>query len=430
MKNKRSKKLLADYANNIFFAAPYRNIILKRGKGMWVWDVDGNKYLDMMSGQFCLPFGHSDTITARMVCKQTETMINTNALFLTEDVLQGARALSSIAHKLLQKVFFLSTGAEAVEFALRNAKAFSGKEAIASLTVGYHGLTLATQALSNGGTYAKPMVSKIYHLPSPDITLRKKNETVREFIAQCLKQTDHVLGAAQHDLAAIIVEPVISVGGMIYPPKQYFQGLVKIAKKHSALLIFDESQTGIGRTGTWFGYEHCGVVPDMVVLAKGIGLGFPVSAVLMKTTVATRLEGKVMHFSSHQNDPLSGAMAACVISTIKKRKLLPIIETQGAYLLARLRQISVKHPLIQNPRGRGLMLGFDLDEKIFTAEQNPGQRLITLLEMHGMLIQAVRRGKVFRILPAFIITKKEIDFFITTLDVCMTQIEREIKSSI
>lgn len=428
-KNKRkttnSKKLFAA-DKNVYSAVPYRKMVLKSGKGMWVNDVDNNLYLDMMSGQFCLPLGYSDTSVTNLVKHQLSTLVHTNTMFLTEDVIKGARALASISGKPPVKVFFLSTGAEAVEFAIRNAKAFSSKESLASLSVGYHGLTLATQALSNAGLYAKPMIPKTYHLPVPDWFNRPKSQTAEQFTRTCLKETEDILKGAKGDLAAIIVEPVISVGGMIFPQKKYFTELAKIAKSHKALLIFDESQTGIGRTGTWFAYEHYGVTPDMVVLAKGIGLGFATSAVVMKSDIAKALEGKVLHFSSHQNDPLSGATTDLLISHIKKGKMLQSITEKGLYFLSKLRTIAENHPIVINPRGLGLMIGFDLDEKLFTEMRNPGQELISLLEEEGVLIQAVRRGKTFRILPAYIIKEKEIDYFIKKLDICLKMLEKKL----
>ncbi|MGB2580225.1 MAG: aspartate aminotransferase family protein [Minisyncoccia bacterium] len=424
-KTTNSKKIFAT-DKNVFFAVPYRKMILKSGKGMWVKDVDNNLYLDMMSGQFCLPLGYSDAAVAKLIKRQLATLVHTNTMFLTEDVVRGARALASVVGKAPVKVFFLSTGAEAVEFAIRNAKAYSSKESLASLSVGYHGLTLATQALSNFGLYAKPMIPKTYHLPVPDWVNRPKSQTAEQFTKSCLKETEEVLRGAKGDLASIIVEPVISVGGMIFPQKEYFIGLAKIAKSHKALLIFDESQTGIGRTGTWFAYEHYGVVPDMIILAKGIGLGFATSAVVMKADIAKVLEGIVLHFSSHQNDPLSGATTDFLISYIKKQKMLRSITERGTYFLGKLRAIAEHHPIIVNPRGLGLMLGFDLDEKYFTNERNPGQELVSLLEKEGVLIQAVRRGKTFRILPAYIIKEKEIDIFIKKLDSCLKMLEKQL----
>lgn len=425
IKTTNSKKIFtAD--KNVFSAVPYRKMILKSGKGMWVKDVDNNLYLDMMSGQFCLPLGYSDASVAKLIKRQLSTLVHTNTMFLTEDVVKGARALSSIVGKLPIKVFFLSTGAEAVEFAIRNAKAYTSKESLASFSVGYHGLTLATQALSNSGLYAKPMISKTYHLPAPDWLNRPGNQTVNQFTKMCLKETEEILKDAKGDLAAIIVEPIVSVGGMIFPQKGYFTGLAKIAKSHKALLIFDESQTGIGRTGTWFAYEHYGVTPDMVILAKGIGLGFPSSAVTIRSGIAKSLEGKVLHFSSHQNDPLSGATTEFIISYIKKKKMLGSITQKGVYFLDKLCAVAKSHPIVKNPRGLGLMLGFDLDEKLFTENRNPGQQLISLLEEEGILIQAVRRGRTFRILPAFIIKEKEINLFIKKLDICLKMLEKQL----
>ncbi len=401
---------------NVFWIVPYREPVLSRGEGAWVEDTHGKRYLDLMSGQFSLPLGHSHPEHVQMLHTQAKKLLHTSTAYLSDDFLLGVEALNSITHSSLSKFTFLSTGAEAVEFALRYAKVFTKKEGVAALTHGYHGLTLQAQSLSMSGQYARPMVQGSHHLPTPTQELLMDHKAAKAHVADVIESSQRALKSAKGSLAALIVEPTISVGGMIFPPKGYFQGLQEIAHEHEALLVFDECQTGLGRTGKWFGYEDTGVVPDILVLAKGAGLGLPTSAVVMKKDIAEELEGNILHYSSHQNDPISGVSLAFLIEYVQKNNLLTHVTDMGVYLVEGLYKVAKKFPILKNPRGKGLMVAFDLSDACFTSTINSGQHLISLLEKNGVLIQTVRRGRTFRVLPAYTIKKNEVDFFLQALE--------------
>lgn len=428
VKLKKSKKMLNEYKSYIFKAVPFRTPILKKGHGSYLEDIDGNKYLDMMSGQFCTVLGYNHNEFNKIIIKQLKELIHTNTLYLSKPVLLAAKALGSITAKNLKKVIILSTGAEAVEFAIRNAKFYTKKEGIVGVGNGYHGLTLATQSISTNGLYAKPRVQKSYSIPTPDYFNRLPGQTIENFISMCLKKSRKQLEKKMGEIAAFVVEPIISVGGMIFPQKEYFKGLEKIAKEHNALMIFDECQTGLARTGEWFAYERIGVIPDMLILAKAAGLGLPVSAVVIKNKIAKSIENQLTHFSSHQNDPIAGIILEFLIKYIKRNNLLKKIKKTGDYFLKQLEILSEKEPWLENPRGLGLMLGFNLPHKEFSKNRNPGQELISLLEKKNILIQATQKGKTFRILPNYLISKKEIDIFITALRNCLEKISSSKKT--
>ncbi len=416
MKNlEKSKQLYNEYKQYFLNVTPLRTPIMARGKGTVVWDVDGNSYIDMMSGQFCLAFGHTYAPLNRVITKQLSKIVHTNTLTFTEEALIASKELASIVAPPLKKSILLSTGAEAVECALRYAKFVTKRTGVVGITSGYHGLTLATQSISTGGIYAAPKVHNTFSIPSPDWLDRPDGVSVEAFIADCLAKSRELLAEFKGTIAAFVIEPVISVGGMIYPPKSYFEGLRDIAKEHGALLVFDECQTGLGRTGTWFGYEHYGLVPDILVLAKIAGAGLPVSAVVMTDQIAEAVEGKFIHFSSHQNDPLSGAILTFVIRHMKEKNILASIRKQGAYILKNLEEIARTEEWLEHPRGTGLMHGFDLPQRLFKEGRNPGTDLIGLLERRGIIIQAIRRGRTVRILPSYLIKRKEIDMFASAL---------------
>lgn len=379
----------------------------------------------MMSGQFCLAFGHSYKPFNDVVKKQLTQIIHTNTLTLTEEVGRATAALASIVHPSLTKSILLSTGAEAVECAIRYAKFCTKKDGIVGIQAGYHGLTLATQSISSGGTYATPRIPYSYSIPTPDVHELSPHDTPESVVNRCLEQTRAQLASERGKIAAFVVEPVISVGGMFFPPAAYFQGLKAIAQEHEALFIFDECQTGLGRTGTWFGYEHTGVIPDILVVAKIAGNGLPVSTVTMSREIAGLIEEKFIHFSSHQNDALSAAVLEFVIEHMKQQNTLAGINEQGEYLLTRLDHLSRQEPWIERPRGLGLMIGFDLPAQLFTRGNNPGQDLILHMEERGVFIQAIRRGRTFRILPSYLINRREIDKFISVLDKSFRALRRK-----
>lgn len=423
MKTDNSKKLYSDYKKYIFKVSPFRTPIIRSGRGSFVEDMDGNKYLDMLSGQFCLPLGYANEEFNKLVKNQLEKIIHTNTLFLTEEVLRGLKELASITAENLNKGILLSTGAEAVECALRYAKFFTNKEGIVGISKGYHGLTLATQSISSNGQYAKPRVSKTFSIPTPDFVKEGGVQSEKDYINSCLKKTKKILEPHGNEIAAFVLEPVLSVGGMIFPPKEYFQGIKKIAKELSALIILDECQTGLGRIGKWFCYENIGVIPDILVTAKSLGVGLASSAVVVNDEIAKKVEDRFIHFSSHQNDPISGAVLEFLVTYIKKNNLLKSINENGKYLLEKLEEISKENSWLINPRGIGLMLAFDLPQDKFNLNKNPGLDLISIMEKNGVFIQAIAGGKTFRILPSYTINKQEIDVFANILQKSLKELK-------
>lgn len=407
--------LLTKYEPYVLQVAPFRTPVISHGEGNSVWDSEKKEYLDMMSGQFCLAFGHSYPPFVEAIHKQMKLLTHTNTLSLTTKTLEACKELASVTHPTLNKSILLSTGAEAVEFALRYAKFATGKNGIVSIRDGYHGLTLETQSISSGGQYAAPKTPETYSIETPDWDRKGESMSKEAYYDMLLQKAEAELKQHEGTIAAFVAEPVISVGGMIYPDSYYFIGLKKLAEKHKALFIFDECQTGLGRTGTWFAYENTGIVPDILVLAKIAGNGMAVSAVVVTDNLAKRIEHKLIHFSSHQNDPLSAAALHFVITHMKEQDTLTHVQTVGNYLVSELKKLAKTQSMIENPRGRGLMIGFDLPDKLFSQKRNPGQELISAMEQRGVIIQAIRQGRTVRILPSFVTTTHHVDTFIQAL---------------
>ncbi|MBN1672218.1 MAG: aspartate aminotransferase family protein [Kiritimatiellae bacterium] len=423
----RNADIWRRHNRHVFLPVPCRNPVIAKGSGAWVEDIEGKRYLDMGAGQFSAIFGHSDPGLARVMAAQSKRVLHTNDYLMSEPVLEAMRALAAVAPKGMGKSILLSTGAEANECAFRIAKACTGRNGIVGFDKGYYGLTVATQSITAGGRFADPKVPNMRSIPVPDPCHVPAGLTQAGYETECLAQSERILTRMRGGVALFIFEPVLSAGGMIFPRPAYLRKLAPLIRKTGALLAFDEAQTGMGRTGRWFGAQRYAVRPDMLVLSKGLGCGLPVSAVLLRNAVAEKIEGRFLHFSSHQNDPLAGAVVCYAVNRIKRERLLRHIRTTGACLLEQLRRLAAREPWLVHPRGEGLMLAFELDRDAFNArkEYNLGFMLQDLLEEEGVLIQAIARGRIFRLLPPYTISRKDIHFFLRKLAKCVRRLREE-----
>jgi acetylornithine/succinyldiaminopimelate/putrescine aminotransferase len=393
--------------NHFIPVIPFSQRVFARAEGVYVFDTEGNRYLDLNGGQFCqvLGAGNAEIVTA--VAEKTRNLLHTGTDFLSEQAIDAAGLLYRISGDMRASSILLSTGAETVEFCLRYAKHITRKSGIICYERGYHGLSLGAQSVTFGGKYAAPTVEDVYSLPVPaDISQ----------IPQAADALEQLLSA--HAIAGVLLEPIVSVGGMLMPPEDWLQTVREITRRHGALLILDECQTGFGRTGHWFAYQRYGIVPDMVACAKGIGLGWPVGAALFAEPLIGNIHG-MTHYSSHQNDPFAGAVICAGIEYIEKYDLLSEVQSKGAYFLDALRALTGRNHEhgsgFSHARGEGLMLGLDLhapsgcDSRAYYAEFREH-----CLE-HGLIIQGTSAGTVLRFLPAYTIEKKDIDFAVSVL---------------
>ncbi len=405
-----SKQLFNDRIKYLFEATSYAKPIIEHGSGSFVWDVDGNKYLDVNSGQFCMSFGHGYVPFIECITKQMNKIYHTNTATLSPEVFEAAEKMAATTDYKLSKTMFLSTGSEANEAAFRYAKYITGKTGIMGLDHGYHGLTLAAQGNTMGGLWARPYVPDAVSVKTPDYLHSDKNKTQEEFYAECFKDLKEKFNEYGNNLAAFILEPVIGVGGMISLSMEYLKEIRKFCDKYGVLLIFDECQCGFGRSGKWYAYQKANVVPDILVTAKTMGMGLPVSAVTFSEETAKKIEGKLVHFSSHQNDPLAAAIVSFVIDEIKNNNLLESNREKGLYLKDALEMACKESDTLINARGDGLMCAFDIDDTIVTDYRNFSKKFIKEMEHNGVLIQAIRQGRTFRVMPNYYITESEIDF--------------------
>lgn len=405
------------YGRYVLAASPYKDQVIVAANGCTFVDADGNEYLDMTSGQICAVVGHGHPDLSARVIEQIGRVAHTGTSFFSPPVLEASARVAQIAPAGLTRCLFLSTGAEANEYALRLARTYTGKTGVLALTKGYAGLTLQTSSLTNYGKGARPVVPGTGYLLVPDPTAcpsgRQPLDWARELLAQSLEINRGLL----EDVAAIIVEPILSAGGLIVLPDGYLRELRALADDLGALLIADEAQTGMGRTGRWFGVEHDGVVPDILVLSKGVGGGFPSSVVVTTDAINDAIMTRVNQFSSHQSDPLGAAATLAVIEIIEREGLVARAEGMGQYLRERLAEVARVRPHLANVRGRGLMVGFDVfrDPSRPQPDSAVGRGIEDFCRGRGVHFEAIQRNR-FRILPPLTISREQIDRFVAVLD--------------
>jgi predicted acetylornithine/succinylornithine family transaminase len=376
-------------------------IVLRAGKGAEVWDVDGRRYLDMTAGIAVCGLGHAHpTLTAR-VTEQLTRLVHVSNLYFNDQQILAAKAIAD--RSFADRVFFCNSGAEANEAALKLARRYQQvvakepkKVRIVATEGSFHGRSFATVAVTGQAKYRQgfgPLVEPVEFVSYGDL-----------FAAGRVLE--------QGDACCFIVEPIQAEGGIIVAPPGYLAGLRALCDKHGAILIFDEVQTGVGRTGRWFGHEHDGVTPDVMTLAKGLGGGVPIGAMCATERAAAGLAvvpgGAVPHASTFGGNALACAAALAVIDVIEAEGLLDRVVQAGDYLGQRLAQLVARYPgQATEARGRGLLRGL--------AVAGSPVQVVTACRDQGVLL-SVAGDKVVRFAPPYVIDRAQIDRAIETLD--------------
>jgi acetylornithine/N-succinyldiaminopimelate aminotransferase len=364
-----------------------------RGQGATVWDADGKAYTDFLSGIAVCVLGHCHPRVVEAIKKQAETLLHISNFYHT--LPQTAVATFLAEHAFGGKSFFCNSGAEANEAALKMARKYSHdrygveRSQIISTDNSFHGRTMGTIAATGQTKVQKgfePILPGFVHVPYGDLGAVEQAMT---------EQT-----------CAVLVEPIQGEGGVVVPPDGYLEGLRRMCDQRDVLLIFDEVQTGIGHTGYWFGYQHEGVVPDVMTLAKGLGGGLPIGVMMAKPHVAEAL-GPGTHGSTFGGNPVACSAALAVLQTIDEENLLAHVQRLGAHFTAGLKRLQKKYACITEVRGRGLMLAAELDRL-------GGHMVVKGLE-RGYLINCTV-DRVLRFLPPLTITEQEVDGLLATLD--------------
>ncbi|HXI41391.1 MAG TPA: aspartate aminotransferase family protein [Bryobacteraceae bacterium] len=415
------------YGEYVLMAMPYADQVLVEGRGCILRDASGQELLDLASGMFCCVLGHNHPKFIQRIVQQTEQLLHTGTQFLSPAVLEAGRKLAEVTPARLQKSIFLSTGTEANEFAFRLAKAYTGRTGIVGFSRGYYGTSLATKSCSSLFSHhlhdSLPSVPESFRLPiTPQCTTCFTSATQPCCDFPCLQSLESWIGDWSN-IAAVIVEPLLSAGGMLVPPRGYLKLLKELAQDHGTLLIVDEAQTGFGRTGKWFAIEHHDVDPDILSLSKSVGNGFPVAAVITTADIADKVVGDgLWNLSSHQSDPVGAAAIAAVIDIVKEENLVERARESGDYFMNRLRELSARQPLIKNIRGQGLMIGFDLAPTDPDAGAEAANDFMYGCRRRGVHLTYGYGNVNFRIIPPLVITQTEIDMALKAIEASLEEI--------
>ena len=366
-----------------------RNLVLTRGKGATVWDINGNKYIDCTGSYGVAVVGHCHPKVVKAVQQQVETLIACHASFYNDTRSELLQKLIRLAPKGLDKVFLSSSGAEAIECAIKLARKASAKTEIIAMMGAFHGKTMGALSATWKKKYRTPfmpLVPGFKHVPANNL------EKIREAI------TDNT--------AAVIVEPVRGEGGILVNSDDFLPGLRELCDEKGVLLILDEVQTGFGRTGKIFACEHWNVVPDIMCLAKSIAGGIPMGATFAKEEIMSAFN-KGEHSSTFSGNPLVCAAASAAIDVLVEEKLPERAATLGQYFKSKLETLAEKYKIIREVRGLGLMIGIEMRFDVYNI-------MLGCMERGVLVLDAGRN--VVRFLPPLVIEKQQIDRVIEVLD--------------
>lgn len=372
---------------------------LVKGEGVYVYDENGKKYLDFLSGIAVNALGYGHPRVLKAIKDQLEFLIHTSNLFYTELPVRLACKLSEISG--MNKVFFCNSGAEANELAIKlsrlNAKSFSeDKNVLICMKNSFHGRTMATLSVTKSNNYAQKFLPLI--------------ETPA-FVE--LNNKDQLAQAVNDKTACIIIETVQGEGGINVAEKEYLQLARTLADKHNALLVIDDVQAGLGRTGDYFSFEFSGIKPDVITLAKPLGAGLPMGAVLMTEKVASLVKYGD-HGSTFGANCIVAASAIAFLDVIEEENLLDNIKIVSAYLFEQLNTLKERYSFIKEVRGRGFILGIEL--------ANLAGKLHLKLMQEGLVCNCTAE-RVIRFLPPYITTKKHVDEAIFIMDKVFSEIK-------
>ncbi|MEM3357030.1 MAG: aspartate aminotransferase family protein [Candidatus Bathyarchaeia archaeon] len=375
-----------------------RPIVVTKGKGAVLWDINGREYIDCAGGYGTCAVGHCHPKVVEAIKRQAEKLLSCHGFLYNDTRAELLQKIVQIAPKGLGKVFLSNSGAETVECAIKLARKFTGKPEIIAMMGAFHGKTMGALSATWERKYRdpfKPLVPEFKHVP-PD-NLEKIEEAITE------------------KTAAVLVEPIRGEGGVRVPPDDFLKGLREVCDEKEVLLIFDEVQTGFGRTGKVFACEHWKVTPDILCSAKSVAGGLPIGITIAKENVMASFKvGE--HTSTFGGNPLICAAACAAIDVLIEEKLPERAEVLGKYFAEQLKDLQKRHGIIREVRGLGLMLGVELRFDVLNV-------LMKSLE-NGIIILDAGKN-VLRFLPPLVIEKAQIEKAISILDMVLEEEEHE-----
>jgi len=404
-------------------------LVMERGEGAMVTDVDGNRFMDFNAGIAVVSTGHSHPKVVRAIQEQAARFLHMSGTdFYYENMVELAEKLAALAPgDQPRRVYFGNSGTEAMEAAIKMARYHTGRDKFIGFLGAFHGRTMGSLSLTARRPVQRrgfgPFMAGVHHVPyaycyrcaygkTPDTCAVECARVIEDQLLKTILPADEV--------AAIVVEPVQGEGGYIVPPPKFLEELKRIAHRHGMLLIFDEVQAGMGRTGKFFAAEHSGVSPDIFTLAKGIASGMPISATVANTEVMNWPPGA--HASTFGGNPVSIAAALTTIELLEQ-ELVDNAAKVGEYMMGRMRTWPSRFPLVGDVRGQGLMLGIELVRDQVTKERAPEERdrIVDMAFERGLLILGAGENTL-RLSPPLLITRDQADFAMDTLEDCLRDV--------
>ncbi|WP_327351151.1 aspartate aminotransferase family protein [Streptomyces sp. NBC_01304] len=409
------------------YGGEFTREIIDRAAGSFVYTADGRKILDFTSGQMSAILGHSHPQIVATVQRQVATLDHLYSGMLSRPVVDLARRLAETLPAPLDKALLLTTGAESNEAAIRMAKLVTGKHEIVSFARSWHGMTqaAASATYSAGRKGYGPAAPGNFAIPVPNAY--RPDFTTADGSLDWRRQLDFAFdlidAQSTGSLAACLVEPILSSGGVIEPPPGYFAALHAKCRERGMLLILDEAQTGLCRTGTWYAFERDGIVPDILTLSKTLGAGLPLAAVLTSAEIEQEAYDRgFLFFTTHVADPLVAAVGNTVLDVLIDDKLDERARSLGEFLRQGLTDIAGRHAVVGDIRGRGLLAGLELVADRWAPSQSSDElgarvtRRCLALGLHMNIVQLPGMGGVFRIAPPLTSTEDELSLGLTILD--------------
>lgn len=397
------------------------SIVADYGEGIYLFDVDGNRYVDFTSGIGVTNTGHAHPKVVKAVQDQAAKILHAQAnIVYHKPMIQLTEELSRLLPQRLDTYFFSNSGAEAVEAAVKLSRAATGKPNIIVFQGSFHGRTHATMAMTTSKTIYRagyqPLVAGIFVAPFPYAYYYGwDEETTNQF---CVKELKRLLKTqtAPHETAAIVIEPVLGEGGYVPVPDAFMRSLRRICDEHGILLVADEIQSGFGRTGRWFGVDHSGVVPDIVIMAKGLASGMPLSGIASTRDLMDRWPVG-SHGGTYGGNAVSCAAAVATIQVIREEALNENSEQMGALLMTGLRKLQEQYPEIGDVRGRGLMIATEFSKANGDPWGDKASAIVKICRDNGLLLLTCGPyGNVIRWIPPLIVTQSQIQDALTVFE--------------
>lgn len=409
-------------------------LVADKGEGAIIIDVDGNRFLDCNAGIAVVAAGHCHPRVVAAIQKQAAQLIHMSGTdFYYENMVELAEKLARLAPggpAVPRRVYFGNSGTEAVEAAIKMARYHTGRDKFIAFYGSFHGRTMGSLSLTGSKAVQKKgfgqLLGGVHHIPYANCYRCAYNKTPDTCAVECVKVLEdvvfrHVL--PPNEVAAIMLEPIQGEGGYVVPPQKFFDELNRIAQQYGILLMFDEVQSGMGRTGRMWAAEHFqDAIPDIMTIAKGIASGLPLSATIARTQYMQWTPGA--HASTFGGNPVACSAALATLELLDE-SLMQNAATVGEHILNRLREWPARFPSVGDVRGRGLMIGFELVNDKQTKERNPELRdkLEQAAFQKGVLILGCGPNSI-RLCPPLVITKDQADFVVDTLEECLLSIDK------